>query len=65
MQVQTLQATRRKEEKHTKDNSLTVPLKKQTGLLADVAEVCSFLQLRQFTLLSQLEVAEPIMLTIP
>ena len=42
MQVQTLQATRRKEEKQTRE-SLTVPLKKQSGLFADVAEVISSL----------------------
>lgn len=39
LQVQTLQATRRKEEKLNKDTSLTVPLKRQTGLFADIAEV--------------------------
>jgi len=39
LQVQTLQATRRKEEKGAKDNQLTVPVKKQSGTLADIAEV--------------------------
>jgi len=39
LQVQTLQATRRKEEKGTKDNQLTVPVKRQSGTLADIAEV--------------------------
>ena len=38
LQVQTLQATRRKEEKQTRD-TLTVPVKRQSGLFADVAEV--------------------------
>ena len=39
VQVQTLQATRRKEEKETKDSQLTVPVKRQSGTLADIAEV--------------------------
>ncbi len=39
VQVQTLQATRRKEEKGAKEGQLSDPGKKQAGTLADIAEV--------------------------